>query len=69
LGAEPDGLGLLGALALTRLLSGLLFETTPTDPATFVAMASGFAGAGLLAAAVPAWRASRLDPTVALRSE
>jgi putative ABC transport system permease protein len=61
-------LGVAGALALTRLLGGLLFETTPTDPATFLATAAGFAAAGLLAAAVPAWRATRLDPTVTLRA-
>jgi putative ABC transport system permease protein len=62
-------LGLAGALLLSRLLASLLFATTPSDPATYVGTAALLAAAGLLAAAVPAWRASRVHPAVALRSE
>ncbi|HEY6549474.1 MAG TPA: FtsX-like permease family protein, partial [Vicinamibacteria bacterium] len=62
-------LGFAGALLLTRFLTSLLFATPPTDPATYAGTAALLAGAGLLAAALPAWRASRVDPAVALRSE
>ena len=62
-------LGLAGAWGVTRWLKGLLFATTPTDSATFAGMALALLATGLLAAALPAWRASRVDPTVALRSE
>jgi putative ABC transport system permease protein len=61
--------GLAGAFAVTRYLSSLLFGITPLDPATFVAVALVFAGVALLASYVPARRATRVDPAVALRSE
>jgi putative ABC transport system permease protein len=62
-------LGLLGAIGLTRMLRGLLFEVTPTDPLTFVGVGAVLAIAALSACYVPARRAARVDPTVALRCE
>lgn len=62
-------LGLLGALALTRLLRSLLFGITAVDPATYVGVATLLAVAALLATYVPASRAARLDPTSTLRTE
>jgi len=62
-------IGLAGALAATRLLRTFLFELSPGDPVTFVAITVVLCGAGLAAAWIPARRASRVDPVVALRSE
>jgi putative ABC transport system permease protein len=61
--------GLLLALGVTRFLASLLFGVTPTDATTFAAMALFFGAVALFACWVPARRAARLDPTVALRSE
>ena len=61
--------GLGGAIATTRYLEGLLFGVTPLDPATFIAVSSAFAVVAALAALVPARRATRVDPIVALRCE
>jgi predicted permease len=63
------GLGLAGAGVMARLLSGLLFGVNPTDPVTFVAVGATLATVALAACALPAHRASRLDPQVALRQE
>ena len=60
-------LGVLGALAMTRVLSSLLFEITPNDPATFTGVAVLLAAVAIVAGMVPARRASRVDPVVALR--
>ncbi len=62
-------IGLAGSFALTRLISSLLFGISATDPLTFVSVAALLALAALLASYVPARRAMRIDPTVALRYE
>lgn len=61
--------GICGALGLTRVLQSLLFEVPPTDPVTFFAVAVLLAAVALLACYVPARRAMRLDPLIALRHE
>jgi len=63
------GLGLVTAFAGMRLLSSLLFGISATDPLTFIAVATGVAAVTLCASAFPAWRAARVDPSAALRSE
>jgi ABC-type antimicrobial peptide transport system permease subunit len=60
-------LGLAGAVPLARVLESLLFEVAPTDPVTFAAVAVLLTAVALLACAVPARRASSLDPMEALR--
>jgi len=59
--------GVLAAAGLTRLLAGMLFRVSATDPATFGAIALLFLAVAMVAAYVPAWRATRVDPIEALR--
>jgi len=61
--------GSLIALAAARLIRGLLFEVSATDPLTFVAVAGGLLAVALLASYIPARRATRVDPMIALRGE
>ncbi len=62
-------LGIAGAMVLTRYLRTLLFEVSPTDPATLVAITVLLGAVAILATLIPARRATRVDPMVALRYE
>ncbi len=62
-------IGVFAALGLTRLLASMLFGVTPTDPLTFVAVAGLLCGIALFACYIPARRAMRVDPVIALRYE
>jgi ABC-type antimicrobial peptide transport system permease subunit len=69
LAAIGVGLGVAGALGVTRLIGSLLYDVTPTDPLSFVAVAAPMLGVAAIAAYVPAQRATQVDPVVALRTE
>jgi len=63
------GLGVMGAFALTRFMSTLLYGVTPTDPLTFSGVAAVLLAAAAVASYLPARRATRVDPIIALRAE
>jgi ABC-type antimicrobial peptide transport system permease subunit len=62
-------IGVGGAIAITRFLAGLLFGVKVTDPLTFIGTAMSLAAVAFLACYLPARRATRIDPLVALRCE
>jgi putative ABC transport system permease protein len=62
-------LGLAASLGLTRLMTGLLFGVKPSDPETFVFVTAALLVVALAACWIPAWRATRVDPVIALRYE
>ncbi len=61
--------GLLGGLGLTRLLQSMLYGVSPLDLMTWASATGLLAAAGLFAAMIPAWRASRVDPIIAMRND
>ncbi len=69
LAAFGIAVGLAAAFALTKSLASLLYGIGPNDPATFAAVATLLALTALTAGAIPAWRASRIDPVAALRGD
>jgi len=67
--AAGVAIGVAGAVVLSRWIESLLFEVTATDPTTFVAVVATLMAVALVACYIPAWRATRVDPTTALRAE
>jgi putative ABC transport system permease protein len=67
--AAGVGAGLALGLSLSQIMAKMLFGVTPTDPVTFAGVAAVLAAVALFASYLPAWRATRVDPIAALRSE
>jgi putative ABC transport system permease protein len=65
--ATGIALGLVGAWAVSRAIASLLFDVSAADPLTFAVTALAVGGVALMACTVPAFRAIRIDPIVALR--
>jgi putative ABC transport system permease protein len=63
------GIGVVGALALARFIESLLYEIPPRDPLTYVVVCVTLGAVALLASYIPALRATRVDPMIALRYE
>jgi ABC-type lipoprotein release transport system permease subunit len=59
----------VGALVLTRFLKTLLFDVSPTDPPTFALIVVLLTAVALLACWIPAWRATKVDPLIAIKYE
>ena len=62
-------IGLCGAIAATRAITTLLFGTSPLDPVAWIGVVMMLAGVSAIACWAPAWRASRVDPSITLRAE
>jgi ABC-type antimicrobial peptide transport system permease subunit len=62
-------LGVAGALVLTRLMAALLFDTSPSDPITYLVVVGVLGSIALIASGVPALRAARVDPALTMRAE
>ena len=69
LAARGVVLGLLGGAVLTRYLESLLYQVQPRDPLVFLGVALGLGLVALVAVSVPAWRATAVDPLVAMRPD
>jgi hypothetical protein len=67
LAATGATIGIAASIAVTRLMSGLLFGVSATDPLSFAGASGVVVGTAVLASLIPAWRGSRVDPVVALR--
>lgn len=67
--AAGTAIGVAAALGLTQVIKSLLFGIGAMDPVVYLGSALGLLAIALLAAAMPAWRAARVDPLVALRNE
>jgi ABC-type lipoprotein release transport system permease subunit len=65
----PATAGIVAAVALTRYLESLLYAVKPGDPLVLGAVSLGLLAVAVAASVIPAWRASRIDPLVALRHE
>lgn len=63
------GLGLAGALAVTRVMAGLLYEVRPTDATVFLGTAFVLALLALVASLAPVWHPTRVDPLIVLRTD
>jgi len=63
------GIGIAAAVALTRLMTSLLYDVKPTDPVVFFAVAAALGVVALIASLIPSLRAVRIQPAVALRME
>jgi putative ABC transport system permease protein len=63
------GVGVIGAMALARFIASLLYEIPPRDPLTYLVVCITLAAVAMLASYIPAMRAARVDPMVALRYE
>ena len=61
--------GLPVTMVLDRLMAGLLYGITPTDPVTLIAATLLLAVVGMVSTSLPAWRATQIDPVVALQAE
>jgi ABC-type antimicrobial peptide transport system permease subunit len=68
-GAMGIGAGLVGALALSRVLASIVFDVPVRDPLTYVAVATALSVVALAACIIPARKASRVDPMIALRCD
>ena len=61
--------GVAGSLAVGRVMAGLLYETSASDPRVLIAVIAIFISVAIAASFLPAWRASHVDPMVAMRAE